>query len=43
MIERSEERKVKAKEEGRERMAKTMKPFSFVVCEVGGHSNLDQA
>ena len=33
IMERSEERKARAKEEGREKMEKTMKPFSFVVGE----------
>ena len=32
-MERSEERKVKAREEAREKMAKTMRPFSFVVSD----------
>ena len=33
IMERSEERKVKAREEAREKMAKTMRPFSFVVSD----------
>ena len=33
IMERSEERKARAKEEGREKMETTMKPFSFVVGE----------
>ena len=40
-MERSEERKVKAREEAREKMAKTMRPFSFVVSDESMRMNID--